>query len=992
MKYIAVVVTRNRVDLLKKNISALQRQTLQLNKIVVVDNASNDGTRRFLKSISAKNPLFDVISLKDNLGGAGGFYYGIKKAYELGADYIWLMDDDTMPHERALLELENAFKTLKNENVGFIGSNVLYKDGSPCMMNISTPTFRWNSYVDQKIVQVSHSSFVSLLIPRYVVRDVGLPFKDFFIWGDDVEYTTRICKKYDGFIANSSIVYHLMNENVGVNIFTCPTERVSRFYYFYRNVTFTHYSRCDTANYREFMHVTKNLLRNLRWNSVRDRHEKIKTIKKGIRDGKKFTTTIDYVDGRESVAMHKNFFTFHGHFFAKILRKIAYLAFNKFDRNKNYRIKYLRAQYQRYIRAKPSFFKKINFLFKGFFRSGIYTNKNGRSSFYHLLKHVKLSTRPSKYFFGSLDVYKTIKIDGRQMDNCAPDYSLYINNSLLSLKYKNISTQFNKDNNEVIDSIILFVNRAIKKVRFSLMKNKKNVLVWLHSFINSPASSVGDALQRIIIINQLMWQTNHRLMGLGRLDVLLDKFNTKKDFDDLNNLLYLKEFLKLQHKYFYFKSNEYLGDTGQIIILGGRKYDGSYFTNNFTYLIVKAAKELCLPDPKILLRVTSKVPNDLLSLATDCISAGVGYPFISNDDKVIPALIDFGYDYKDACDYVTSACWEPIPGNSYEQNNISVIDFCKPFDLISKKENVSNITSFEQFLFLYKAHLNGYAFFVVSQLNSINWTQDHFMSASSTICRKRHIDIGDGGAKYNNYGVLSVAISNTVNSLIAIKQIVYEHKLCSLTELYRMRNDNFKNNPDILNLLSTYKDKFCSDSKLALELTNDITSSLANNLSRYRNVFNGRVKFGLSSPGYITASIDASASFDGRKNGEPYNVHISNDNGVSYTEISNFANQLDCFEGRFNGNVLDLMLSPTIINDFRDKTVFFIKQMILDGVFQFQINVVSSETLIKAKKDPKYMPNLIVRVWGFSTYFNSLPEEYKDFIIARALRNEHKSI
>lgn len=114
------------------------------------------------------------------------------------------------------------------------------------------------------------------------------------------------------------------------------------------------------------------------------------------------------------------------------------------------------------------------------------------------------------------------------------------------------------------------------------------------------------------------------------------------------------------------------------------------------------------------------------------------------------------------------------------------------------------------------------------------------------------------------------------------------------------------------------------------------------------------------------------------------------DSNKDFTEILRFASKLDYGGCKFNGNVIDLMLSPDFIKDHMEKFTDFIYSSIKLGFFQMQMNVVSSRILIEAKEDPEAYPNLIVRVWGFSAYFNDLPEEYQDLLIERALRNEGK--
>ena len=152
----------------------------------------------------------------------------------------------------------------------------------------------------------------------------------------------------------------------------------------------------------------------------------------------------------------------------------------------------------------------------------------------------------------------------------------------------------------------------------------------------------------------------------------------------------------------------------------------------------------------------------------------------------------------------------------------------------------------------------------------------------------------------------------------------------------------------------------------------------------------GKFKIGLSAPSYVTASKDCKASLDGRKNDEPFLVHISSDNANAYTELISFSSKIDYGDNRFNGNVVDFVVSPNFIDDNYEKFVDFLMLSIRQGFFEMQMNVVSSKMLLEAKKNPERFPNLIVRVWGFSAYFKDLPEEYKNVIIERTLKSEGK--
>ncbi len=114
MKIAAVVVTYNRINWLKKNIDALLSQTRIPDEIIVVDNASTDGTYDFLKNLSKVK----FKRLEENIGGAGGFAYGLKCAIDDEADWVWMMDDDALPYKNALEALEYAILKNQNSNVG----------------------------------------------------------------------------------------------------------------------------------------------------------------------------------------------------------------------------------------------------------------------------------------------------------------------------------------------------------------------------------------------------------------------------------------------------------------------------------------------------------------------------------------------------------------------------------------------------------------------------------------------------------------------------------------------------------------------------------------------------------------------------------------------------------------------------------------------------------------------------------------------------------
>ena len=212
--------------------------------------------------------------------------------------------------------------------------------------------------------------------------------------------------------------------------------------------------------------------------------------------------------------------------------------------------------------------------------------------------------------------------------------------------------------------------------------------------------------------------------------------------------------------------------------------------------------------------------------------------------------------------------------------------------------------------------------------------------------------------------------------------------LLELKKLNEERKNNF-NDEKILNELKFQSLRYGKDEKEVIQLTNLIITWIGEYLKDKNNKYDGKYKFGLSAPSYIDESREFEATFDGRRIGEPFIVHISSDiTSNPYTELIQFASKLDYNKASFNGNVIDFMVTPSFIESNKEKFLDFLILSTKVGFFQMQMNVVSSEILIKAKKNPKEFPDLIVRVWGFSAYFNDLPEEYKNLLIERALKSE----
>lgn len=186
----AIIVTYNRKTLLLRCLAAIVNQTRRPDRIIIVDNASTDGTCELLKSdgwLQCQN--FELLSLDDNTGGAGGFAEGLKHAVETGTEWAWMMDDDAVPHREAL---ENLLNRKLNKGNIYASTAVSCSKLSWPMVPEGQPDsciFLVSQVPDELIVELV--PFIGVLVSKELVDQIGVPDKDFFLVADDVEYSLR---------------------------------------------------------------------------------------------------------------------------------------------------------------------------------------------------------------------------------------------------------------------------------------------------------------------------------------------------------------------------------------------------------------------------------------------------------------------------------------------------------------------------------------------------------------------------------------------------------------------------------------------------------------------------------------------------------------------------------------------------------------------------------------------------------------------------------
>lgn len=213
-KIVALVVTYNRKELLQRCLDAILCQEYPVDRIIVIDNASTDGTETLFATEAKYDSRILYRRMSKNLGGAGGFKQGLQIASTLECDWVWLMDDDCIAYPDTLFNLVAAAKKAAGR-ISFLASSVYGPNNEPMNVPVVDPTPAQNGYadwyrnLDNGMVRIQSATFVSLLINHEAILQVGLPIGSFFIWGDDTEYTNRLTRYYgQAYVVGASKILH----------------------------------------------------------------------------------------------------------------------------------------------------------------------------------------------------------------------------------------------------------------------------------------------------------------------------------------------------------------------------------------------------------------------------------------------------------------------------------------------------------------------------------------------------------------------------------------------------------------------------------------------------------------------------------------------------------------------------------------------------------------------------------------------------------------
>ncbi len=594
--------------------------------------------------------------------------------------------------------------------------------------------------------------------------------------------------------------------------------------------------------------------------------------------------------------------------------------------------------------------------------------------------------------FGFNRKYQFLPYEERNFTaNVTIDYEFLLKNGFMGLrdkvnKYDN-GSDFYKSINVCIDACLDLANRYLKEAE---KLNKTDLVCAIKDGVFYGAKDYYQALVIIKCITYCLRTGKVVHLTLGRFDQYMYPYYLAS----IKNGKTEQDILELTERFFIalnLDTDVYeglqQGDNGQSIVLGGCDKKGNDCFNRLSEICLQASQELDLIDPKINLRVNKNTPISLYERGTLLTKMGMGFPQYSNDDIVIPGLVKLGYDLEDARDYAVAACWEfIIPKYSGDIPNMYKINYPEVIEKATKEYLLSS-PDFNFFLDKVDALIKETCDNIVSICNESNYISHPLVSALISPCIKRGKGLFEGGAKYQNIGIHGTGFSTAADALAAIKLAVFEEKFTTKEELLSALENDFNGYEDLQKKLLACS-KMGNNEDTADDLGKHIAYEFSKNLNGRKNSKGGVYRAGTGSAmGYVIYAKDVGATADGRRAGEPYASSYSPSlnarlNGP-LSAIQSFT-KLDltnlCNGGPFTIEIHDTVFAHA---DGIKKVAQLVKTYIDLGGHQIQINSVNRDKLIEAQKHPELYPNLIVRVWGWSGYFNELDVEYQNHIIKR---------
>ncbi|KEI84614.1 glycyl radical protein [Clostridium botulinum] len=439
---------------------------------------------------------------------------------------------------------------------------------------------------------------------------------------------------------------------------------------------------------------------------------------------------------------------------------------------------------------------------------------------------------------------------------------------------------------------------------------------------------------------------------------------------------------------------------------GGMKADGADGVNDVSYLVLEVIDEMKLLQPSSNVQISKKTPQRFLKKACEVIRKGWGQPSIFNADSVVQELVRAGKSIEDARCGGTSGCVEAgafgkeayILTGYFNLPKILEITLLNGVDSQTGKQlgiktgDISTLKTYEDLLDAFKKQLK---YFIDIKVNGNRVIERlyatlmpaPFLSVVTDDCIAKGKDYNAGGARYNTSYIQGVGIGTITDSLSAIKYQVFDEKNITMEELMEALRSNFEGHEDIYNLVKNKTPKYGNDDDYADEIMKEVFDAYYNEVNGRPNGRGGCYRIDmLPTTCHVYFGSVINATPDGRKAHIPVSEGISPSKGADVngpTGVIKSAAKMDHL--RTGGTLLNQKFVPSVVQGEEgiDNMANLVRAYFTMDGHHIQFNIVSKETLLKAQQNPDEYKDLIVRVAGYSDYFNNLDKVLQNEIIER---------
>lgn len=543
-----------------------------------------------------------------------------------------------------------------------------------------------------------------------------------------------------------------------------------------------------------------------------------------------------------------------------------------------------------------------------------------------------------------------------------------------------------------------------------------------------PAETFHEAVQSMWLIHLVLQiESNGHSLSYGRMDQYLYPYYkadlaagriTEDSACELMTNLWLKTFTinkirSWSHTQFSAGSPLY-----QNVTVGGQTTDQRDAVNPMSYLILRSVAQTRLPQPNLTVRYHAGLDDRFMNEAIEVVKLGFGMPAFNNDEIIIPSFIARGVKEEDAYNYSAIGCVETaVPGKwGYRCTGMSFLNFPKSL-LIAMNDGVDpktgsrltagvghfrDMKSYDDLAHAWDVTIRDFTRHSAIIENACDMvleeeTPDVLCSALCEDCIGRGLTLKEGGAIYDFISGLQVGIANLADSLAAIKKLVFEEQKLTTDQLWKALETDFagEEGEKIRQMLIQEAPKYGNDDDYVDNLVVDAYNVYIDEVKKYPNTRFGRGPIGgirYAGTSSISANVGQGrgtlATPDGRHAGEPLAEGCSPSHTMDThgpTAVFKSVSKLPTADIT-GGVLLNQKVTPTLLSkeENKQKLIVLVRTFfnVLHG-YHVQYNVVSRETLLDAQVHPEDHRDLIVRVAGYSAFFNVLSRQTQDDIIAR---------